>query len=303
MTDLGVNICGIRLKNPLIAASGTFAFGREYDELYDISMWGAISVKGLTNEPRAGNPPRRIAETASGMLNSIGLQNPGVDAFIREELPLLVSRGVTVIANVAGSAMEDYAEAARKLSDSPVSIIELNISCPNVKEGGMQFGTCPRSTGEVTSAVRAGCSRPLMVKLTPNVTDVAEIARAACEAGADAVSLINTITGMAVDAATRRPILANVTGGLSGPAIKPVALRMVWQVAKAVSVPVVGMGGIETGTDVAEFMTVGASAVMIGTANITDPIAGPRILREFENFLDENGVREAKNLTGSLRTD
>ncbi|MDR1472355.1 MAG: dihydroorotate dehydrogenase [Synergistaceae bacterium] len=302
MTSLETNLCGVRLKNPLIAASGTFGFGREYDELYDISCWGAISVKGLTNLPRSGNPPHRIAETASGMLNSVGLENPGIDAFIRDELPRLASRGVTVIANVAGSDLDDYREAVRKLSDTETAIIELNISCPNVKEGGAQFGASPRSVGEATSAARRHSSKPLMVKLSPNTADIAVAARAAEDAGADAISLINTITGMAIDVRTRRPVLANVTGGLSGPAIKPVALRMVWQAASAVSIPVVGMGGIADAEDVARFMLAGARAVMIGTANITDPMAGPRILAELEGFARTNGIADINELVGALET-
>jgi dihydroorotate dehydrogenase (NAD+) catalytic subunit len=300
---MSVDLCGVKLKNPLIAASGTFGFGSEYDELYDISAWGAVSVKGLTDEPRAGNPPPRIAETASGILNSVGLQNPGVDAFIRDELPRLVSRGVTVIANVAGSTAESYREAVRKLSDSPVAIIELNISCPNIRQGGAQFGASPEEAARVTSAARSVCPLPLMVKLSPNVTDITAIARAVEDAGADAVSLINTVTGMAIDARARRPVLANTTGGLSGPAIKPIALRMVWQTASRLRVPVVGMGGITTGTDAAEFMIAGATAVMAGTANITDVMAGPRILREMEEFLDENGIEDVSELTGSLILD
>jgi dihydroorotate dehydrogenase (NAD+) catalytic subunit len=297
-----VDLCGVKLKNPLIAASGTFGFGREYDELYDISSWGAIAVKGLTNEPREGNPPRRIAETASGVLNSVGLQNPGVDAFISDELPRLAGRGVPVIANVAGASENDYAEAVRKLSGAPVAIVELNISCPNITHGGAQFGACPESAAAITAAVRRVCDHPLMVKLSPNVTDIAEIARAVSAAGADAVSLINTITGMAVDAKARKPALANATGGLSGPAIKPVALRMVWQASRAVSIPVVGMGGIMTGRDAAEFMIAGASAVMIGTANIVDPFAGPRVLRELEGFMSENGIADVNSLVGTLVT-
>ncbi|MDR3353460.1 MAG: dihydroorotate dehydrogenase [Synergistaceae bacterium] len=296
-------LCGIEMKNPLIAASGTFGFGREFDELYDISCWGAVSVKGLTLRPRAGNPPARIAETASGMLNSIGLQNPGVDAFIRDELPWLVSRGIPVIANVAGSSEDEYAEAVRRLSDAPVSMIELNISCPNVKHGGVHFGTSPEAAREITAKARACCKHPLMVKLSPNVSDIAEIARAVEEAGADAVSLINTITGMAIDAVSRRPVLANITGGLSGPAIKPVALRMVWQAASAVKIPVVGMGGITTADDVAQFMIAGASAVMIGSANIADPMAGPRIIAGFERRLRELGADAPGDLVSSLRTD
>ena len=301
--DLSVELCGLKLKNPLIAASGTFGFGREYAELYDIACWGAVSVKGLTLRPREGNSPRRIAEAASGMLNSVGLQNPGVEAFIKQELPWLRERGVTVIANLAGSTEEDYAEAAARLSDAGVDMVELNISCPNVKCGGVQFGTDPQSAHSVTAAVRRVCRVPLMVKLTPNVTDITVIARAVEEAGADAVSLINTLTGMAVDLKRRRPVLSNITGGLSGPAVKPVALRMVWQTARAVSVPVVGMGGIMTGRDAAEFLTVGAHAVMVGTANIVDPAAGPRIVNELEAVLCELELTSPRELVGTLVTN
>jgi dihydroorotate dehydrogenase (NAD+) catalytic subunit len=295
-------LCGVKLKNPFIAASGAFGFGREYDELYDISCWGGISSKGLTLNPRAGNPPARIAETASGMLNSVGLQNPGVDAFIRDELPWLARKGLAVIANVAGASEDEYVEAVRRLSDSPVDIIELNISCPNVKEGGVHFGTTPSSAGRITAAVRAACRKPLMVKLSPNVSDITAIARAALEGGADAISLINTLMGMSIDTRTRRAALANVTGGLSGPAIKPVALRMTWETARAVNAPVVGMGGIATADDAAQFMMAGARAVMIGTANITDPMCGPRIINDFAKFLADNEI-ELKDLVGSLRTE
>ncbi len=299
--DLSVELCGVRLKNPLIAASGTFGFGREFDELYDISCWGAIAVKGLTLSPRKGNPPVRSVETASGMLNSVGLQNPGVRAFLQDELPFLEQRKITVIANVAGSTQEEYVEAVRLLADSSVSLVELNISCPNVKEGGVQFGTNPNMVRQVTAAVKKVCRQPLMVKLSPNVTDIVEIALAAQEGGADALSLINTLTGMAVDLQSRRPILANITGGLSGPAIKPIALRMVWQVANAVDLPVVGMGGIVSGKDAAEFLTVGATAVMAGTVNITDPFSGERLVQELEKIAAQFGVLRIADLTGSLQ--
>ena len=300
--SLAINLCGVELKNPFIAASGTFGFGREYEELYDISMWGAISVKGLTLNPREGNPPCRIAECESGMLNSVGLQNPGVIGFIRDELPRLAERGVPVIANVAGSTEEDYCESVDRLSDTAVDMIELNISCPNVKSGGVHFGISPESVYRITSAVRSVCRKPLMVKLSPNVSDIAATARAAADGGADALSLINTLTGMAIDARSRRPKLANITGGLSGPAIKPVALRMVWQVAAAVKIPVIGMGGIMSGEDAAEFMIAGASAVMVGTANIIDPVSFPRILKEFEVFLRDEELLTPRELVGSIRT-
>jgi dihydroorotate dehydrogenase (NAD+) catalytic subunit len=295
-------LCGVKLKNPFIAASGTFGFGREFDAFYDISCWGGISVKGLTLKPREGNPPHRIAETASGILNSVGLQNPGVDSFIKDELPWLVAKGTAVIANIAGATEDEYVEIARRLSDAPVDIVELNISCPNVKEGGVQFGTSPSSAARIVSAVRKTCRQPLMAKLSPNVSDIASVARAAEASGADAISLINTLTGMAIDTKTRAPILANVTGGLSGPAIKPVALRMVFEAARAVSVPVVGMGGIMTGDDAAQFMIAGATSVMIGTANIVDPMSGPRIIAEFEEFLADNNIRDPRALIGSLKT-
>ncbi|NLL37380.1 MAG: dihydroorotate dehydrogenase [Fretibacterium sp.] len=300
---LETSLCGVRLKNPLIAASGTFGFGREYDELYDISCWGAVSVKGLTLKPRLGNPPSRIAETPSGMLNSVGLQNPGVEGFIKEELPWLLEKKVPIIANVAGFAVEDYCESVLRLSDTAIDILELNISCPNVQCGGMHFGVSPQSASAITGAVRKVCKKPLMVKLSPNVSDIAAVAKATEEAGADAVSLINTLTGMAVDTKTRRPTLANITGGLSGPAVKPVALRMVWQAASVLNIPTVGMGGIMTGDDVLQFMMVGATAVMVGSANIFDPMAGPRILGELLQYADENEGVKLSELVGSLRTD
>ncbi|MDR0617008.1 MAG: dihydroorotate dehydrogenase [Synergistaceae bacterium] len=301
-TDTSCALCGVKLKNPFIAASGTFGFGREFDRLYDISCWGGISVKGLTLKAREGNPPHRIAETASGILNSVGLQNPGIEAFINDELPWLAAKGTAIIANIAGGTEEEYVEIARRLSDASVDIVELNISCPNVKEGGVRFGTSPSSAARIVGAVRKACRQPLMAKLSPNVTDIASIAKAAEEAGADAISLINTLTGMAIDARTRAPVLANVTGGLSGPAVKPVALRMVYETSRAVSVPVVGMGGIMTGEDAAQFMIAGAAAVMVGTANIADPMSGPRIIAEFEKFLADYNIKSLGALVGSLKT-
>lgn len=304
MPDLSIDLCGVRLKNPLIAASGTFGFGREYERLYDISMWGGVSVKGLTLAPRAGNAPHRMAETASGMLNSVGLQNPGVDAFIEEELPWLKTKNLAVIANIAGSTEEDYCGMAEKLAPHPVDILELNISCPNVKEGGVQFGTRPEKIRAVTEAVKRHSRQPLMVKLSPNVADIAEAAQAAEEGGADAVSLINTLTGMAIDVKKRRPVLGNIVGGLSGPAIMPVALRMVWQASRAVKkIPVVGMGGIMTGRDAVAFMLAGARAVMIGTANIVDPLAGPRILKELEDEAAAQKIESVEEWVGALKTD
>ncbi|MCL2812243.1 MAG: dihydroorotate dehydrogenase [Clostridia bacterium] len=298
--DLKVRLCGVRLKNPVIAASGTFGFGREYDALYDIGQLGGISVKGLTLAPRCGNPPHRVAETPSGMLNAVGLENPGVDAFISEHLPWLLDKGLAVIANIAGSTVDDYCRMAEKLAPTEVHMLEMNISCPNVKSGGVAFGIEPDMVYAVTRAVKQHAGQPLMVKLSPNVADITQNARAAEAAGADCISLINTLTGIAVDAKRRRLVLANNVGGLSGPAVKPVALRMVWQVCKAVGIPVIGMGGIMTGTDAAEFMLCGAQAVMVGTANFADPMACPRIISELEAYLVAQKVRKAGEIVGAL---
>ena len=289
MSDLRTDICGVALKNPVITASGTFGFGREVDAYYPIEQLGAVAVKGLTLAPRRGNPPPRVAETPAGMLNSVGLQNPGVDAFIEEDLPWLAEKGVPVIANINGTTIDEYCRVAEKLRDQPVQLIELNISCPNVKKGGANFGTDPKVIYEVVKAVKAESEQPLIVKLTPNVTNIVETAAAACEGGADGLSLINTLLGMAIDARARKPILGNVVGGLSGPAIKPVALRMVWQVSRAVSVPIIGMGGIMTGEDAVEFLLAGAAAVMVGTATIADPMAAMRIISEMDAFIENNG--------------
>lgn len=299
MSDLSTEICGVSLKNPVIAASGTFGFGREVNWFFPIEKLGAVAVKGLTLQPRPGNPPPRVAETPAGMLNSVGLQNPGVDVFIEEELPWL-SKKVPVIANINGNTVEEYCRVAEKLRGKPVSLLELNISCPNVKQGGVHFGTDPAMVREVVSAVKSVSAQPLIVKLTPNVTDIAEMAIAACEGGADALSLINTLLGMAIDAKTKRPVLGNVLGGLSGPAVKPVALRMVWQVSRAVTVPIIGMGGIMTGEDAVEFLLAGASAVMVGTATIADPMAALRIVSEMDAFIDEHGGGSVRDWVGAL---
>ena len=300
MIDLSVNLCGVTLKNPLIAASGTFGFGEEYGAFYDVGILGGISSKGLTPRPREGNPPHRIAEAPSGMMNAVGLQNPGIDAFIERILPNMRKLGTAVIANVAGSSVEDYALMTEKLAGQPVDLIEMNISCPNVKEGGVAFGVLPEMVEKVTRAAKKNCTQPLIVKLTPNVSNIADNARAAEAGGADAISLINTLTGMAIDPVTRRCIIKNRTGGLSGPAVKPVALRMVNEASRAVKIPVVGMGGIMTGRDVVEFMLAGATAVMVGSANLFDPMAMPRILSELTAFLEEQGVESVRSLTGGL---
>ena len=269
MADLRVNLCGVPLKNPVIGASGTFGYGREYNEFFPVSRLGGVSCKGTTLEERLGNPPPRIAETPAGMLNSVGLQNPGVKRFISEAIPFLKKQETAIIANVAGSSVDDYRRIVEILSDTDVDMIEVNISCPNVKEGGVQFGATCAGAEEVTKAVRAVSKKPLMIKLTPNVTNIAEIAAAVEAAGADCVSLIDTLLGMRIDIRTRRPILRNNTGGLSGPAVLPVAVRMVWQVANRVKIPVVGMGGIAKWQDAVEMLLAGASAVQIGAANFT----------------------------------
>jgi dihydroorotate dehydrogenase (NAD+) catalytic subunit len=297
---MGVEIAGVRFKNPVIAASGTFAFGEEYRLYMDLGRLGGISLKALTREKRKGNPPVRIAETPSGVLNSVGLQNPGVDGFIGEYWSRIQKIDTVKIANIAGSTVDEYVCVAEKLNAIGIDLYEVNVSCPNVKEGGVNFGSDAKLLTKVVSEVKKVAEKPLIVKLTPNVTRIADMARAAQDAGADSISLINTITGMAVDARSRHPILENITGGLSGPAIKPVALRMVWEASKAVSIPVIGMGGIMTGTDAAEFMIAGASAVMVGTATMCCPDALVRIADEFERFCEEESIKDVSELKGTL---
>jgi len=299
-----VDIGGIVLKNPVMTASGTFGYAREFDDLMDLNCLGGIIVKGLSLKPSKGNPPPRIVETPAGMLNAIGLENVGVDAFIQEKLPFLRTRSVPVFANIYGTTIEEYAELALCLDDvEGVHGLEINISCPNVKEGGIAFGSDSRSASRVVRAVKEKTRLPVMVKLSPNVTDVVEIAKSVEAAGADSVSLINTITGMAIDAHTRRPILANITGGLSGPAIKPVALRMVWQVAGAVDIPVVGVGGIMHAEDAVEFLIAGARAVQVGTANFIYPRAAQDIVAGIETYMQENHIDGIDDLIGSIRVD
>lgn len=301
MADLSVSIAGVSFQNPIIAASGTFGFGREYQEFYPLSSLGGISCKGITLKERAGNPPPRIAETPSGILNAVGLQNPGVDHFIERDLPWLKQQGTVVIANIAGNTPEEYCEMAEKLSDTSVDMVEMNISCPNVKHGGVQFGTSCESVGAITREVRAHCKKPLMVKLSPNVADIASIAKSAEAEGADALSLINTLTGMRLDINTGRPIIHNNTGGLSGPAVFPVAVRMVWQASSAVSIPIVGMGGVSTWKDAVEMLMAGASALQIGTVLFSDPYAPLKINRGLEDFLEKKGMRSVQELTRTIR--
>lgn len=301
MADMKVTVAGVDFSNPLIAASGTFGFGREYMEFYPLSTLGGISCKGITLHERAGNPPPRIAETPGGMLNAVGLQNPGVDYFIENDLPWLKTQGTTIIANIAGNTYEDYCAMAEKLSDTDVDMLELNISCPNVKEGGVQFGTSCTGVEEITKQVRVHCKKPLMVKLSPNVSDIGDIAAAAEQGGADAISMINTITGMRIDIRTRRPIIRNNTGGLSGPALLPVAVRMISQAYQRVKIPIVGMGGVSTWQDAVELMLAGSTALQVGTAFFSNPYAPVEILKGLEQYLDENNIASVTELTGKVQ--
>lgn len=298
--DLSVNLAGVTLKNPVAVASGTFGFGREYGQFYDLSELGAICCKGLTLHSREGNPSPRIAETPMGILNSVGLQNPGVDAFIAHELPFLRQYDVKVIANISGSTPEEYGEMCEKLSTAGVDMIEVNISCPNVKAGGLAYGTRPDLAAEVTKMAKAHAAVPVMVKLSPNVTDITEIAKAAADAGADALSLINTLRGMRIDVNTRRPILRMNTGGLSGPAVLPVAVRMVWEVANAVKLPILGMGGVSSPEDAAQLMLAGATAIAVGTACFADPYAPIKIRDGLKTIAETQGLSAAAQLTGGV---
>lgn len=300
MIDLRVNIAGVELNNPIITASGTFGFGQEYKEYFDLNNIGAICVKGLTLTPRAGNKPPRIAETPAGILNSVGLQNPGVEFFINHELPQLVGNQYKIIANINGNTIEEYCKMAEILSDSGVDMLELNISCPNVKEGGVAFGIHPKTVAKITSEVKKHTKKPLIVKLSPNVTDIADIAKAAEGGGADAISLINTLLGMAIDVNTRRPILNNNVGGLSGPAVKPIAVRMVWQVKSAVKIPIIGMGGIVTADDAIEFLIAGASAVSVGTGMFKNPTLPIKVVDGIKDYMKMYNIKSIKELTGSV---
>ncbi|MGD8880320.1 MAG: dihydroorotate dehydrogenase [Desulfobacterales bacterium] len=302
--DLKVNLGAIELQNPVMTASGTFGYAREFEEFVDLNRLGAIIVKGLSLEPTKGNPPPRIVETPCGMLNAIGLENVGIDVFVKEKLPFLQTLFPPIFVNIYGTSIEEYAELAARVDElEAISGVEVNISCPNVKAGGIAFGADPNSAFNVVKAVRKKTSKQLIVKLSPNVTDITIIARSAEEAGADSLSLINTITGMAIDIETRRPKIANITGGLSGPAIKPVALRMVWQVAQAVKVPVIGIGGIMTAIDALEFFIAGATAVQIGTANFVNPHATLDIIDGIEKFLAQKKTDRIADIVGTLETN
>ncbi len=300
--EMGVTLAGMPMKNPIVVASGTFGFGREYGQFYDISELGGICCKGLTLHPREGNPPPRIAETPMGILNSVGLQNPGVDHFIAEELPYLRQHDLKVIANISGNTPEEYGVMCEKLSGAGVDMIEVNVSCPNVKCGGLQYGTVPEMTAEVTECAKKHAGNvPVMVKLSPNVTDITAIAKAVENAGADAVSLINTIRGMRIDVKTRRPVLHMNTGGLSGPAVLPVAVRMVWEVANAVNIPILGMGGVAKGEDAAQMLLAGATAVAVGTACFADPYAPLKVRDDLAALAAEQGLQSVSELTGGVK--
>lgn len=301
MADLSVNICGTEFKNPIIPASGVFGYGREYEELFPLSELGGIATKGTTITRRNGNPSPRIAETPSGMLNSVGLQNPGIDYFIETELPNLLTKDTVIIANIAGSTVEECVTIAEKLDKTDVHMIELNISCPNVKQGGAAFGTSCASAENITAEVRKATKKPLIVKLSPNVTSIADIAKSVESAGADAVSLINTLLGMRIDINTQRPILRNNFGGLSGSAVFPIAVRMVWQTANAVKIPVIGMGGVSSGKDAIELMMAGASAVQVGAAIFTDPYAPVKIIDEMNQWLDSKNIKSVREIIGSVK--
>ena len=302
VVSLNINMAGIEMKNPVMVASGTFGYGEEYSQFLDLRELGAIVVKSISLLPRAGNQPPRIAETPAGMLNAIGLQNVGLERFAADKMPFLRDLGIPIIVSIAGEDVSEYVKLAEKLTNiEGVGGLEVNISCPNVSKGGMSFGADPFMTSSLVGAIRAATGLPLIAKLTPNVTDIVEIASAAAESGADALSLINTLLGMAIDVHTRQPKLANVTGGLSGPAIRPVAVRMVWQVARAVDLPIIGMGGITTAEDALEFLIAGARAVSVGTANFVNPLAALEIISGIEDFMIRNEIRDVNDLVGSLR--
>ena len=301
MVDTSVKIAGLSLKNPVLTASGTFGYGSEFCDFMELSRIGGIIVKGTTIRPRQGNPYPRMAETPSGMLNAVGLQNKGVDYFIDHIYPVIKDYDTNIIVNVAGSTVDDYVAAAERMNElEAVPAIELNISCPNVKAGGMAFGTSPEAAQEVVAAVRRVYKNTLIVKLSPNVTSITDIALAVESAGADSVSLINTVMGMAIDAERRKPLLSTITGGLSGPCVKPVALRMVWQVAKAVKIPVIGLGGISNAADAVEFLLAGATAIQIGTANFIDPAISAKVASGIEDYLIRHGFSSVKELVGAL---
>ena len=299
--NLSVNIAGVTWKNPVTVASGTFGSGAEYSEFVDLSQLGAVTTKGVANIPWEGNPTPRVAETYGGMMNAIGLQNPGIDVFVKRDIPYLKEHQATIIVNVCGKSQEDYVEVVERLGDQPVDMLEINVSCPNVKEGGIAFGQNPDALYEITKAVKAKAKQPVIMKLSPNETSIAEMARAAEAGGADAVSLINTLTGMKIDVERQAFVLANKTGGLSGPAIKPVAVRMVYETAHAVKIPIIGMGGICTAADALEFIMAGATAVSVGTANFHDPMTTMKVIAGMEDYMKRHNIEDINDLIGIVK--
>lgn len=299
--NLSVDIAGVTMKNPVTTGSGTFGSGEEFSEFVDLSKLGAVTTKGVANVPWPGNPTPRVAEVYGGMLNAIGLQNPGIDVFVERDVPYLKKAGVTIIVNVCGKSEKDYVEVVERLSDEPVDLLEINVSCPNVKEGGIAFGQDPKALYEITKAVKAKAKQPIIMKLSPNVTDITEMAKAAVDAGSDALSLINTLTGMKIDIERRDFVLANKTGGMSGPAIKPVAVRMVYQVANAVDVPIIGMGGIATAEDALEFIMAGATAVSVGTANFINPATTLEVVDGIKAYMERHQINDINELIGCVK--
>ncbi len=296
-----VTIAGVEMKNPITVASGTFGSGMEYEEFVDLNRLGAVTTKGVANVPWPGNPTPRVAETYGGMMNAIGLQNPGIDTFVKRDIPFLRTKDTKIIVNVCGKSTEDYLEVVERLADEPVDLLEINVSCPNVKEGGIAFGQDPKALFDITKAVKAKAKQPIIMKLSPNVTDITEMAKAAEAAGSDALSLINTLTGMKIDVKKRTFAVANKTAGVSGPAIHPIAVRMVYQVANAVSLPIIAMGGVMCAEDALEFLMVGASAVAVGTANFTNPYATIEIIEGIEEYMRANGVEDIHELIGCVK--
>ena len=296
--NLEVTLAGKKFKNPVTTASGTFGSGAEYEQFVDLAALGAVTTKGVANVPWEGNPTPRVAETYGGMLNAVGLQNPGIDLFCKRDIPHLKEKGATIIVNVCGRSTSDYVEVVERLADEPVDLLEINVSCPNVKEGGIAFGQNPDALYEITKAIKAKAKQPIVMKLSPNVTDITEMARAAEAGGSDALSLINTLTGMKIDIHRRKFVLANKTGGMSGPAIKPVAVRMVYQVAEAVNIPVIGMGGVSSAEDVIEMMLAGATAVQVGAANLVDPFACKNIIEDLPRVMEQYGIKDLNEIIG-----
>ena len=299
--NLSVDIAGVTMKNPVTTGSGTFGSGEEFSEFVDLSKLGAVTTKGVANVPWPGNPTPRVAEVYGGMLNAIGLQNPGIDVFVERDVPYLKKAGATIIVNVCGKSEKDYVEVVERLSDEPVDLLEINVSCPNVKEGGIAFGQDPKALYEITKAVKAKAKQPIIMKLSPNVTDITEMAKAAVDAGSDALSLIKTLTGMKIDIERRDFVLANKTGGMSGPAIKPVAVRMVYQVANAVDVPIIGMGGIATAEDALEFIMAGATAVFVGTANFINPATTLEVVDGIKAYMERHQINDINELIGCVK--